>query len=276
MDSFCLNLEDTNNLSYALMLRDGISSALLPAIDEINFSLTSLSGKYKNFPMLARTHGQPASPTTFGKELKVFQSRLNRQIMALRSQAILCKLNGASGNYNAAVTAFPKIDWVKFSDDFIGSLNNKPETSNLKLATNLHTTQIEPHDSYIEIFDCLRHINTILIDFNQDVWRYISDGWLKQKAVKGEVGSSTMPHKVNPINFENSEGNLGLANALFNHFSMKLPISRLQRDLSDSTVERNFGAAFGHCLIAYKYIIKGLARVEPDKKDAGGFKVTPK
>jgi len=261
---FALTSEDTNNLAYALMLKNGITDVLLPLLNEIIFSLTSQAQKYKDFPMLARTHGQPASPTTFGKELRVFKERLLRQVENLKSQNILCKINGATGNYNAHMAAYPKVDWPKFSQKFIESLSSNLKSSILNLKSNIATTQIEPHDSCIEIFDCLRRINNILIDFNQDTWRYISDGWIKQRAVKGEIGSSTMPHKINPINFENSEGNLGLANALFNHFAMKLPISRLQRDLSDSTVQRNFGTALGHCVVGYKYLIKGLAKIEPD------------
>jgi len=260
---FALTSYDTNTPARGLMLSDTLEQVIFPAVNEINFSLTALAGKYKNLPMLARTHGQPASPTTFGKEISVFQHRLNRQLEQLKSVKISVKLSGATGNFNAHIAAYPKIDWLKFSSNFIQSFNVNRK---IKLEPNLHATQIDSHDSEAEIFDNLRRINTILIGFNQDIWRYISDGWLKQKKVEGEVGSSTMPHKVNPINFENSEGNLGMANALLNHFAMKLPISRLQRDLSDSTVERNFGVALGHCLIAYKYIIKGLARVAPDEQ----------
>lgn len=273
---FGLTSEDTNNIAYALMLNQGILNAVLPVVSEVNFRLTTLGAKYKQMPMLARTHGQPASPTTFGKELLVFQSRLNRQLENLRKQTILCKLNGATGNYNAHLAAYPNIDWVKFSNDFISSLNSLLSTDHCPLSTNPLTTQIEPHDSVVEIFDCFRRINTILIDFNQDIWRYVSDGWIKQKKVEGEVGSSTMPHKVNPINFENSEGNLGMANAMLTHFANKLPISRLQRDLSDSTVQRNFGTALAHCLIGYKYILKGLNRIEPNgEKMLADLKVHP-
>lgn len=259
---FGLTSEDTNNLAYVLMLGQGITNVILPGLHEIIFRLTGLAQKYAASPMLARTHGQPASPTTFGKEIRVFKERLLRQVEQLKQHKFLAKLNGASGNYNAHLSAYPKVDWIKFSQDFIENL----ATNYPLLTTNLFTTQIEPHDSYIETFDCLRRINTILIDFNQDIWRYISDGWIKQKKIEGEVGSSTMPHKVNPINFENSEGNLGLANALLNHFAMKLPISRLQRDLSDSTVQRNFGLALSHCQIAYKYLLRGLSRITPDEQ----------
>ncbi len=261
---FGLTSEDVNNLSYALMLKDGITRGLMPSLNEIILNLTSQAKKYKNLPMLSRTHGQPASPTTFGKEMRVFKERLQRQANKLKSQTILCKLNGASGNYNAHMAAFPKVNWIKFSQKFISHLNSLGPKTFLNLEPNLYTTQIEPHDSYIEIFDTFRRINTILVDFNQDIWRYISDGWITQKTVAGEIGSSAMPHKVNPINFENSEGNLGLANALFNHFANKLPISRLQRDLSDSTVQRNFGTALAHSIIAYKYLLKGLAKISPD------------
>ena len=202
--------------------------------------------------MLARTHGQSASPTTFGKEMAVFASRLKRQLKQLKEHKLTSKLNGATGNYNALVVANPKIDWIAFSKNFITSLGLEP---------NLITTQIEPYDNQAELFDIMRRINMILINFDADIWRYISDGWIVQKAVKGEVGSSTMPHKINPIKFENSEGNLGIANALFGHFALKLPISRLQRDLTDSTVQRSIGTAFGHALVGYQNIIDGLSRI---------------
>lgn len=275
---FGLTSEDTNNLAYALILRDALSQIILPAISSIVATIETFAKRYKNLPMLARTHGQPASPTTFGKEFKVICERLKKYSEILENVKISCKLNGATGNYNAHVAAFPKVDWIKFSQKFIIDLNSlsfreragmrakKLKSSILNLQSNFFTTQIEPHDSYIEIFDCLRHINTILIGFNQDIWRYISDGWIVQKPPKDSVGSSTMPHKINPIKFENSEGNLGVANALLNHFSIKLPISRLQRDLSDSTVERNFGVALAHCLIAYEYLLKGLSQITVDTK----------
>jgi adenylosuccinate lyase len=213
--------------------------------------------------MLARTHGQPASPTTFGKEMRVFTARLEKGLAGLESIKIQAKLNGATGNYNAHVTAFPKVDWIAFSKKFIESLN---KTRTQKLEPNLVTTQIECHDSYVAVFDTIRRVNTILLDFNQDIWRYISDEWIVQKKKEGTVGSSTMPHKVNPIKFENSEGNLGVANALFEFFARKLPVSRLQRDLSDSTVERNFGVAFSHSLIAYEYLLKGLSQISVNEK----------
>ncbi len=253
---FGLTSEDINNISYALMLKDGVA-VTINKLEEVVKEINKLAKAHSNLPMLARTHGQSASPTTFGKEFKVFSGRLERQISLLKKQQILAKLNGATGNYNAHYVAFPKTDWIKFSKDFIKSL---------KLEPNLFTTQIEPHDSYVEIFDNIKRINTILIDFNQDVWRYISDEWIVQKPVDGAVGSSTMPHKINPIKFENSEGNLGLANSMFEFFGRKLPISRLQRDLSDSTVQRNFGTAFAHSLIAYEYLLKGLSRISVNEQ----------
>jgi adenylosuccinate lyase len=259
---FALTSEDTNNLSYGMMLSDGLTQVILPSLNEIYFSLNTLATKYKNAVMLARTHGQSASPTTFGKELKVFAYRLRRQLDQLSQHKILGKLNGATGNYNAHVAAYPNVDWIKFSQDFIGLL----ATHYPLLTTNLLTTQIESHDAVAELCDNLKRINTILIGFDQDVWRYVSDGWIKQKSVAGEIGSSTMPHKVNPINFENSEGNLGMANAILDHLASKLPISRLQRDLTDSTVQRNLGSAFGYCQVAYKYLLRGLSRITPDEE----------
>jgi len=254
---FALTSEDVNNISYGLMLSDGIGNVLLPVLEELYGDLETLSQKYKNLPMLARTHGQPASPTTFGKEFKVFSSRIKRQLDQLSRFEILVKINGASGNYNAHNVAYPQIDWIKFTRDFIDRFNGDRK---IKLKPNFVTTQIEPHDAYAELFDNLRRLNNIVIDFDQDMWRYISDEWISQKPVESEVGSSAMPHKVNPIDFENSEGNLGIANALFGYFSTKLPISRLQRDLSDSTVERNFGVALAHSLIGYKSALKGLRK----------------
>ncbi len=263
---FGLTSQDATNIAQALMLRDALNEVMIPSLEEIHKCLIALAQQYKGAPMLARTHGQPASPTTFGKEMAVFASRLARQLgqprrfgrgpdpqaSGLKNFKFTAKLNGATGNYNALAVAFPKVDWLTFSKKFISGLGLEP---------NLITTQIEPYDNQAELFDTLRRINMILIDFDQDIWRYISDGWIMQKAIKGEVGSSTMPHKINPWFFENSEGNLGIANALFNHFSMKLPISRLQRDLTDSTVERAIGTAFGHCLIGYQYISKALERI---------------
>jgi len=259
---FALTSEDTNNISYALMLSDSLENVMIPEINKIISDLNNLAKKYKDLPMLARTHGQSASPTTFGKEMKVFSARLEKRIYGLKNIKIQAKLNGASGNWNAHLVAYPKVDWMKFSENYINQFNNinkKPRT--LKLEPNSITTQIECHDSYVAVFDTLRRINTILLDFNQDMWRYISDGWISQKPKAGEIGSSTMPHKINPIDFENSEGNLGIANTLFEFFARKLPISRLQRDLSDSTVERSFGTAFGHSLLAYIMLEKGLSKI---------------
>ena len=275
---FGLTSYDINTPARGMMLKDALNQIIIPKIVAIFQNIDALAKKYKNLPMLARTHGQPASPTTFGKEFKVFAERLKKHSQILKNLRISVKLNGATGNYNAHMAAFPKIDWIKFSQKFIGQLNIlvfersreaklfSTSSNNIKLVTNLFTTQIDPHDSEAEIFDCLRRINTILIGFNQDIWRYISDEWIVQKTVAGSVGSSTMPHKINPIKFENSEGNLGLANAFFEFFARKLPVSRLQRDLSDSTVERNFGTALAHCLIAYDYLLKGLSRIKVDEK----------
>lgn len=274
MMHFALTSEDINNNAYSLMTRDGFNQILLPRIVDIYNDLYELSKKYKDLPMLARTHGQPASPTTFGKEILVFVNRIKEEILLLNNINILVKLNGATGNYNAHVAAYPQIDWQKFSLAFIKRLdkikNNKKikycSRLPLELKNNPVTTQIESHDGFSRLFDSIKRINIILIDFCQDTWRYISDGWIKQKAAKGEIGSSTMPHKINPIDFENAEGNLGLANSLFNFFSSKLSISRLQRDLSDSTVMRNIGVAFAHSLIAYQSIFKGLSRIEIDRR----------
>ena len=262
---FGLTSEDTNNLAYALMLKDGLGQVIFPAIEKIQIDLESLAKKHARLPMLARTHGQSASPTTFGKEFKVFAERLKRQSNNLKIIRLNAKLNGATGNFNAHAAAFPKLNWIKFSQKFINQLNNLIR-GDLTLNPNLFTTQIEPHDSLVEIFDALRRINTILIDLNQDIWRYISDEWIVQNPKAGTIGSSTMPHKVNPIKFENSEGNLGLANALYEFFARKLPISRLQRDLSDSTVQRNIGAALGHSLIGYQYLLGGLSAITVNEK----------
>ena len=259
---FALTSEDTNNIAYGLILSEAMENVLMIKLHAINRELQLLAKKYKELPMLARTHGQPASPTTFGKEIRVFAERLERELRHLLGQKILVKLNGASGNYNAHTAAYSKVDWQKFSENFILGLNKKRLFA---LAFNPFTTQIEPHDSYVELFDHIKRCNNILIDLNQDLWRYISDDWVAQKPKAGEVGSSTMPHKINPIFFENSEGNLGLANTLFEFFARKLPISRLQRDLSDSTVERNIGVAFGHSLVAYEYLLTGLSRIEVNK-----------
>src|SRR3989344_1976333 len=226
---FALTSEDVNSVAYGFALRSSLEAVILPALSEIEKSLDFAVKKHAETPMLARTHGQPASPTTFGKEMLVFKSRLVRQYDGLRKSIILVKFGGATGNWNAHSIASPDVDWLSFAKKFVSSLN---EGRTIKLELNEVTTQIEPHDTYAELFDAMRRINTILIDFSQDMWRYISDGWIIQKPKPGEIGSSAMPHKVNPIDFENAEGNFGVANALFEHFSRKLPISRLQRDLS--------------------------------------------
>jgi len=257
---FGLTSEDVNNISYALMLRDCLRTQLVPALEQLLAALDALASRHAAAPLLARTHGQPAVPTTFGKEFRVFHARLARQVRQLKALRICAKLNGASGNYNAHAAAYPGVNWEKFSREFVENFDG--------LEFNPVTTQIEPHDTYAELFDNLRRANTVLLAFCQDMWRYVSVGLVKQRAVAGEVGSSTMPQKVNPIHFENAEGNLGLANAQLGFFSTKLPVSRLQRDLSDSTVERNFGAAFGHSLAAYKSILSGLLRVSPDEAAA--------
>jgi adenylosuccinate lyase len=260
---FALTSEDTNNIAYGLILSEATAKILAPKLKGVSHELEILAKRHGTLPMLARTHGQPASPTTFGKEISVFVHRLARGLDLIKKQEILVKLNGASGNYNAHIAAFPKIDWLNFSKKFITELNKKLY---IKLKFKAHTTQIEPHDSCIELFDQFKRMNNILIDLNQDLWRYISDDWIVQKPRTGEIGSSTMPHKINPIDFENSEGNLGLANALFEFFARKLPISRLQRDLSDSTVERAFGAAFGHSYLAYVSLLKGLSKISVNEQ----------
>jgi len=259
---FALTSYDTNTPGRGMMLSDALAEVIIPKIDQIIKEINHLAKKYRGLAMLARTHGQPASPSTFGKEFRVFSGRLEKQLDKLKKQPISVKMSGATGNFNAHTVAFPKIDWIKFVKNFVEELNVKRI---IKLELNLLTTQIDPHDSEVEIFDTLRRINTILIDFNQDIWRYVSDEWIGQKPVPGTVGSSTMPHKINPIKFENSEGNLGIANAMFEFFARKLPVSRLQRDLSDSTVERNFGSALAYCLVAYEYLLKGLARISIDE-----------
>lgn len=231
---FACTSEDINNLAYALMLKESLHKVLIPSISSLIKQTSKYSNKYSNIPMLAKTHGQTASPTTLGKEFANFTYRLERQILQLKNQKILGKINGAVGNFNSHVSAYPKKNWVKFSKKFIESIG---------LVYNPYTTQIEPHDFMAETFHIISRINNVLIDFNRDIWTYISIGYFKQKSEKKEVGSSTMPHKINPIDFENSEGNLGMSNSLLIHFSEKLPISRLQRDLTDSTVLRNIGVA---------------------------------
>ncbi len=235
--------EDINNLSYALMLKDGVTKVILPEIIKLQKKLNDNAIKYADISMIARTHGQTASPTTLGKEFANVSKRMDRQIASLKKQSYLGKMNGAVGNFNAHLSAYPQIDWNRFSKSFVESLN---------LECNEYTTQIEPHDFIADIFHNLFRINNILIDFNRDIWSYISLGYFSQKTVKNEVGSSTMPHKVNPIDFENAEGNLGLSNALLDHLASKLPISRWQRDLTDSTVLRNIGLAMAYGFIAYE------------------------
>lgn len=250
---FACTSEDINNLSHALMLKEGRDQVLLPQIEEISAQLASIAKTYAHVPMLSRTHGQTASPTTVGKEMANVAYRLNRQIEQIRQVSLFGKINGAVGNYNAHLSAYPNVDWVANAQDFIESLG---------LNLNPYTTQIEPHDYIAELFDAISRFNTILIDFNRDIWGYISLGYFKQKTIAGEVGSSTMPHKVNPIDFENSEGNLGIANAVFGHLAQKLPVSRWQRDLTDSTVLRNMGVGFGYSLIAYQSTLKGIGKLE--------------
>ena len=260
---FALTSEDINSTAYALMMRDALEQTLIPTLTELQKILLALSKKYADTVLLARTHGQPAVPTTFGKEIRVFEYRLARQLEQLKKQQISCKIGGAVGSFNAHVAAFEKIDWHKFAQNYVAGLNKSHKT---KIFLWEVLTQIDPHDTYAELFDNLRRVNMIFTDFAQDIWRYISDGLIKQKPVAGEVGSSTMPQKVNPIDFENAEGNMGLANALLNFFSQKLMVSRLQRDLSDSTVLRNIGPAFGYCEVAWRALIKGLGKIEVDDK----------
>ncbi|MFP8817058.1 adenylosuccinate lyase [Acinetobacter johnsonii] len=249
---FACTSEDINNLSHALMLKSG-RDVLVASMQQIIDSIVALSEKHADQPMLSRTHGQTASPTTLGKEMANVAYRLARQIKQFKQVELLGKINGAVGNYNAHLSAYPDINWPAHSQAFVESLG---------LSFNPYTTQIEPHDYMAELFDALRRFNTILIDFNRDVWGYISLGFFKQKLKDGEVGSSTMPHKVNPIDFENSEGNLGLANAVLAHLGEKLPISRWQRDLTDSTVLRNMGVGFAQSLIAFEACSKGIGKLE--------------
>lgn len=257
---FALTSEDVNNIAYGLMLADSLDFVLMPSLARLLEMIDGCAKKYRSLPMLARTHGQPASPTTLGKEFGVFSERIKKQLSQLRTFEICVKCNGATGNYNAHYAAYPAIDWRQFTCDFIQRFNVSLRR-HIRLRPNLVTTQIEPHDSLAELFDLLRRINTICVDFAQDMWRYISDEWLIQKNDPEEIGSSTMPNKINPVDFENAEGNFSLANALLTFFSTKLPISRLQRDLSDSTVERNFGVAFAHCLIGYHSLARGLEKI---------------
>ena len=250
---FACTSEDINNLSHGLMLSDCRETVLMPMIDDILADIKALAIEYKNIPMMCRTHGQPASPSTLGKEMANVYVRLKRQRKQIAEVEMLGKINGAVGNYNAHLSAYPEVNWHNFADEFVNSLG---------LSFNAFTTQIEPHDYIAELFDAIARFNTILIDFDRDIWGYIAMGHFKQRTIAGEIGSSTMPHKVNPIDFENSEGNLGIANALFTHLAQKLPISRWQRDLTDSTVLRNLGVGFAHTLIAYQATSKGISKLQ--------------
>ncbi|MDP3704441.1 MAG: adenylosuccinate lyase [Legionellaceae bacterium] len=254
---FACTSEDINNLAYALMMKEAIAQIIQPTLAEIIGGITLLGKQHGDVPMLSRTHGQPATPTTIGKELINFVSRLKRPLQQLAEVLISAKCNGAVGNYNAHILAYPEVDWRKHCSHFVTSLG---------LSFSPYTTQIEPHDGIAEVSHLMVRINTILLDYTCDVWNYISLGYFKQKTVADEVGSSTMPHKVNPIDFENAEGNLGLSNTLFDHFANKLPRSRLQRDLSDSTVMRNLGVAFAYSMIAYQSIAKGNEKLQINAK----------
>ena len=255
---FACTSEDINNTSHALMLKEARDTVILPEMLKLIDALKSLAEEYRDIPLLSRTHGQPASPSTMGKEMANVVYRMQRQYNQVANIEILAKINGAVGNYNAHLSAYPQIDWHQFSKEFI--------TESLEVSWNPYTTQIEPHDYIAELFDAIARFNTILIDFDRDIWGYIALGHFKQKTIAGEIGSSTMPHKVNPIDFENSEGNLGLANAVFNHLSQKLPISRWQRDLTDSTVLRNLGVGVGYTIIAYTSTLKGISKLEVNRE----------
>ncbi|OOE89633.1 adenylosuccinate lyase [Salinivibrio sharmensis] len=250
---FACTSEDINNLSHALMLKEARDTVIVPEMQRLADAVQDLSQQFRDVPMLSRTHGQPASPSTMGKEMANVAYRMARQIKQVKSSEILGKINGAVGNYNAHLSAYPEIDWHAYSEAFVTSLG---------IDWNPYTTQIEPHDYIAELFDAVARFNTILIDFDRDIWGYIALGHFKQKTIAGEIGSSTMPHKVNPIDFENSEGNLGLANAIFSHLGQKLPISRWQRDLTDSTVLRNLGVGVGYTMIAYASTLKGISKLE--------------
>jgi adenylosuccinate lyase len=250
---FACTSEDINNLSHALMLKGALDNVVLPTMKEVVEAIRQLALDNAEQPMLSRTHGQTASPSTVGKEMANVAARLQRQVTQVEAVELLGKINGAVGNYNAHISAYPDVDWAANAQVFVESLG---------LTFNPYTTQIEPHDYIAELFDAVARYNTILIDFDRDVWGYISVGYFKQRTIAGEVGSSTMPHKVNPIDFENSEGNLGIANAIMQHLSAKLPISRWQRDLTDSTVLRNLGVGFGQSLIAYQSSLKGISKLQ--------------
>lgn len=250
---FACTSEDINNLSYALMLQSGMKTVVEDELNQVVAAIRSLAHDYANIPLLSRTHGQPASPSTLGKEMANVVYRLERQLKQIKQVEYLGKINGAVGNYNAHLSAYPTIDWQETAENFVTGLG---------LSWNPYTIQIEPHDYIAELFDAMARFNTILIDFSRDVWSYISIGHFKQKVIAGEVGSSTMPHKVNPIDFENAEGNLGIANAVMGHLAQKLPISRWQRDLTDSTVLRTLGVGLGHSIIAYQSALKGISKLE--------------
>lgn len=253
---FACTSEDINNLSHALMLDSARRDVILPHWRQIIDALKTLAQEYRDIPLLSRTHGQPATPSTIGKEFANVAYRMERQYRQLQQVEILGKINGAVGNYNAHLAAYPEVDWHQFSESFVTSLG---------INWNPYTTQIEPHDYIAELFDCIARFNTILIDFDRDIWGYIALNHFKQKTIAGEIGSSTMPHKVNPIDFENSEGNLGLANAVLAHLASKLPVSRWQRDLTDSTVLRNLGVGVGYALIAYQATMKGISKLEVNR-----------
>lgn len=250
---FACTSEDINNLSHGLMLKEARENVLLPYCDKLLDAVNSLAKEYQTIPMMCRTHGQPASPSTMGKEMANVYMRLKRQRDQIANVELLGKINGAVGNYNAHISAYPNYDWHAHAEKFVTSLG---------LEWNAFTTQIEPHDYIAELYDAIARFNTILIDFDRDVWGYIALNHFKQKTIAGEIGSSTMPHKVNPIDFENSEGNLGIANAIFAHLAQKLPVSRWQRDLTDSTVLRNLGVGMGYALIAYQATLKGISKLE--------------
>ncbi|MDC9719760.1 MAG: adenylosuccinate lyase [Gammaproteobacteria bacterium] len=250
---FACTSEDINNLSHGLMLKQGLEQVMVPQMTQVLAQIKNLAHNHKDQPMLSRTHGQTASPTTLGKEMANVAARLERQLKQIQQVELLGKINGAVGNYNAHYTAYPEIDWQQNAQIFVESLG---------LSWNPYTTQIEPHDYIAELFDAIARFNTILLDFDRDIWGYISMGFFKQRTIAGEIGSSTMPHKVNPIDFENSEGNLGIANALLQHLASKLPVSRWQRDLTDSTVLRNLGVGLAHSLIAYQSTLKGISKLE--------------
>lgn len=254
---FACTSEDINNLSHALMLETARRDVVLPYWKQIIAAVKDLAQQYRDIPLLSRTHGQPATPSTLGKEMANVAYRMERQLRQLEKVEVLGKINGAVGNYNAHIAAYPEVDWHQLSESFVTSLG---------ITWNPYTTQIEPHDYIAELFDCIARFNTILIDFDRDIWGYVALNHFKQKTIAGEIGSSTMPHKVNPIDFENSEGNLGLANAVMQHLASKLPVSRWQRDLTDSTVLRNLGVGVGYALIAYQATLKGISKLEVNRE----------